>query len=128
MNNPLALVVEDDANVSEAYAEVLRQTGFAVEVLRSGQAARQRLAEVVPTMVVLDLNLPLVTGDILLAEIRSDPRLADTRVIVSTGEPQRARALPIQPDLVLLKPVSVSQLSTFANRLRFGTGKLNDEP
>jgi hypothetical protein len=47
-------------------------------------------------------------------------------VIVSTGEPQRARALQAQPDLVLVKPVSMAQLGAFANRLRFGTGKLND--
>ena len=130
MNNRLAFVVEDDASVAEAFAEVLRQSGFVVEVLRSGKAARERLAQAVPIMVVLDLNLPVVSGDILLAEIRADPRLADTRVIVATGEPHRARALEVQPDLLLVKPVSVSQISAFANRLLFGTGTLSgpDEP
>jgi chemosensory pili system protein ChpA (sensor histidine kinase/response regulator) len=124
MDHPLAFVVEDDATVAEAYAEVLRQGGFEVEVLRSGKAAQQRLAQAVPLVVVLDLNLPGVSGDVLLAGIRADPRLAETRVIVSTGEPQRARALDVQPDLVLQKPVSVSQLSALANRLRSGTGQL----
>jgi CheY-like chemotaxis protein len=130
MNNRLAFVVEDDVTVAEAYAEVLRHSDFEVEVIHSGRAAQQRLAEAVPAVVVLDLNLPFVTGDVLLAGIRADPRLADTRVIVSTGEPQRAKALADQPDLVLLKPVSVSQLSAFANRLRFGTGQLarSDNP
>jgi DNA-binding response OmpR family regulator len=124
MDNRLAFVVEDDVTVAEAYAEVLRQSGFEVELFHSGRAAQQRLAETVRAVVVLDLNLPQVTGDVLLAGIRADSRLAETRVIVSTGEPQRARALAEQPDLVLLKPVSVSQLSAFADRLRLGTGRL----
>jgi DNA-binding response OmpR family regulator len=66
MNNRLAFVVEDDASVAEAYAEVLRQSGFEVEVLRSGKTAQERLAEAVPSVVVLDLNLPVVSGDTLL--------------------------------------------------------------
>ena len=126
MHNRLAFVVEDDASVAEAYAEVLRQSGFEVEVLRSGKTAQERLAEAVPSVVVLDLNLPVVSGDTLLAGIRADARLAETRVIVSTGEPQRAKALQAQPDLVLVKPVSMALLGAFANRLRFGTGKLSD--
>ena len=126
MHNQLAFVVEDDASVAEAYAEVLRQTGFTVEMFRSGRTAQQRLAEAVPGLVLLDLNLPGVTGDTLLTEIRADARLTETRVIVSTGEPQRAQALPVQPDLVLLKPVSVAQLTAFVNRLRFGTGQLGE--
>ncbi len=125
MHNQLAFVVDDEPSVADAYAEVLRQSGFQVEIMRTGKAARQRLAEAVPGVVILDLNLPLVTGDTLLAEIRADARLADTRVIVTTGEPHRAEALATQPDLVLHKPVSVSQLSAFVNRLRFGTGQLS---
>lgn len=121
MDNRLAFVVEDDPNIAEAYEAVLRHSGFAVEVLRSGTAAQRRLAEAVPAVVLLDLNLPGVSGADLLAGLRGDPRLAETRVIVSTGEPQRAEALPVQPDLVLIKPVSMAQMSAFVERLRPGT-------
>ncbi len=125
MNNHLAFVIDDEASIADAYAETLRQTGFEVEVLRSGKIAQERLKQAVPSLVILDLNLPQVSGDTLLAGIRADPRLSETRVIVTTGEPQRARALAVQPDLLLVKPVSMAQLSAFANRLRFGTGGLS---
>ncbi len=125
MHNRLAFVVEDDANVAEAFAEALRHGGFEVEVFASGKTAQQRLREAVPAVVVLDLNLPVVSGDALLAQIRADTRLADTRVIIATGEPQRAKALASQPDLILVKPVSVAQLGELANRLLLGTGELN---
>ncbi len=125
MDKLLAFVVEDEASVAEMFAEALRRLGFEVEVLRSGKAAQQRLAQAVPTVVILDLHLPFVSGDALLDQIRADSRLEQTRVIVTTGDPQRAAALKTQADLVLVKPVSFNQLSALAARLATGTGPLS---
>ncbi len=125
MDKLLAFVVEDEASVADMFAEALRRLGFEVEVLRSGKAAQERLAQAVPTVVILDLHLPFVSGDALLDQIRADPRLEQTRVIVTTGDPQRAAALKTQADLVLVKPVSFNQLSALAARLATGTGPLS---
>jgi CheY-like chemotaxis protein len=125
MDNRLAFVVEDEASVAELFAESLRRLGFEVEVLRTGKAAQQRLEQAVPAVVTLDLNLPYVSGAALLDQIRADPRLEQTRVIVTTGDPQRAAALKTQADLVLVKPVSFNQLSALAARLSAGTGPLS---
>jgi DNA-binding response OmpR family regulator len=122
-----ALIVEDDAGVAEIYAEALRSAGFATEVFLSGRMAQERLAQVVPAVVVLDLRLPQVSGEALLASIRADPRLAHTRVIVTTGEARRAEALQGQADLVLVKPVSYDQLVDLATRLKTATGPLGKD-
>ncbi len=124
MDNKLAFVVEDEGSAAEMFGEALRRLGFEVEVLRTGRAAQQRLAQAVPALVTLDLNLPFVSGDVLLEQIRTDPRLHDTRVIVTTGDPQRAAALKTAADLVLVKPVSFNQLSELVARLSTGTGPL----
>jgi len=121
MNAPSALIVEDDQDVAGLYGHLLESSGLTTEVTRTGEAALARLAEMVPSLVVLDLNLPPhVTGTDVLRRIRSDPRLANTPVVVVTGHPDLADAARGQADLVLLKPVDVKQLSDFVARLRPG--------
>jgi DNA-binding response OmpR family regulator len=124
----LALVIEDDAAVGGVFVEALQQAGFAAELISNGRAALARLAASVPAVVLLDINLPVVSGETVLQAIRADTRLADTRVIITTGEPHRAKTLQPRADLVLVKPVSANQLTELATRLMTpGTGPLYDE-
>ena len=121
MNTPSVLIVEDDQDVAELYSRVLESSGLTTEIIRTGEAALARLAETSPGLVVLDLSLPPhVTGTDVLHRIRSDQRLAKTRVVVVTGHPDLADAVRGQADLVLLKPVDVNQLSDFVASLRPG--------
>jgi CheY-like chemotaxis protein len=68
-------------------------------------------------MVILDLNLPQVSGAEILARIRTDTRLLKTCVIVATAHPQLADSVQGEADLVLLKPISFTQLRSLATRL-----------
>jgi DNA-binding response OmpR family regulator len=95
----------------------LQTAGFETEIARAGDTALARLAVVVPDVVVLDLGLPQVLGTDVLHQIRADPRLAETQVIVVTGDPPRAENLRGEADLVLLKPVGFNQLCGLAERL-----------
>ena len=67
---------------------------------------------------MLDLYLPHASGDDILHLIRSEARLAQTRVIVATADPLMADSLQAEADLVLIKPISFSQLRDLAVRLR----------
>jgi two-component system alkaline phosphatase synthesis response regulator PhoP len=118
MTNPHALIIEDDADVAAFLTQTLRNAGFDTETSGDGQAALLRLRETVPDVVVLDLNLPHIPGDELLRYIRREPRLSRTQVILTTGEAQMADSVQNEADLVLLKPVSYSQLRDLALRLR----------
>ena len=119
MNNPFALVIEDDKDVAELYSRVLESRGFSTEITRTGQAALERLAVTAPAVVLLDLSLPPdISGTDVLRQIRADKRLAETRVIVVTGYPDKAEIVRDEADLVLLKPVEVGQLSDVLARLR----------
>jgi DNA-binding response OmpR family regulator len=117
MDNPLAFIVEDHEDAATIFSEALRAAGFATEVIRSGDVALERLSETAPEMVILDLNLPQVSGTEILSKIRSDERLADTCVIVATAHPQLADGVQGEADLVLLKPISFTQLRGLAMRL-----------
>ena len=113
---PLALVVEDDHDNADLFAEALISAGFNTEIARDGQSAMQRLAVIVPVLVLLDLELPRVSGDKILHHIRADKRLAQVKVILTTASDNLAGPLEQDCDLVLLKPISFSQLSKLAAR------------
>jgi DNA-binding response OmpR family regulator len=128
MESKLALIVEDDPAVGGVFAAALQQAGFTTEQYTRGRTALIRLAEVAPTVVLLDIILPDVSGEVVLQAIRADPRLRGTRVIITTGEPRRAKALQPRADLVLVKPVSANQLAELAARLvKPGTGPIYDD-
>lgn len=117
MKKYLALVVEDDPDLSIIYASALRSAGFEVEIINDGGKALARLAEVIPKLVILDLHLPHLSGTNTLRQIQSDPRLLDTRVVICTADAAKADELRDQADLVLVKPVTYSQLRDLAIRL-----------
>ena len=117
MGNPLVFIIEDHEDAATIFSEALKAAGFATEIIRSGDIAVERLSETVPEMVILDLNLPQVSGAEILSRIRSDERLKDTCVVVATAHPQLADSVQGEADLVLLKPISFTQLRGLATRL-----------
>jgi DNA-binding response OmpR family regulator len=117
MSNPLAFIIEDHEDAATIFSEALKAADFDTEIIRTGDAALKRLSETKPDMVILDLNLPQVSGTEILAQIRSDSRLADACVIVATAHPQLADNVQGSADLVLLKPISFTQLRNLATRL-----------
>ena len=118
MTDSLGLIIEDDADQAAIFAEALHLAELETEIIVDGGVAAARLKEVVPKVVVLDLHLPHISGEILLRQIRSTPALAQTRVIIATADPVMAEGLSQEADLVLIKPVGFSQLRDFALRMK----------
>ena len=115
---PFALVIEDDKNLALAFAEAVKEADYEVEVIYDGKTAMERLAEVTPAIVVLDLHIPHVKGSDILQYIRSTERIKDIRVIVASADDHEAAELRGAADLVLLKPIGFRQLQQLATRLR----------
>jgi two-component system, cell cycle response regulator DivK len=117
MTNPLALIIEDDHKLAIIFAQALRMAEFEPEIIQDGNTALARLAVTLPAVVVLDLHLPYVSGLEILQQIRADERLNQTQVILATADALMADTLRQEADLVLLKPISFSQLRDLASRL-----------
>ena len=118
MTNPFALVIEDDQKLATIFAKALQMAEFETEIIQDGSLALTRLADTTPAVVVLDLHLPHVSGKDILHQIRTDERLIKTQVLVATADPLMAESLRDEADLVLLKPISFSQLRDLSARLR----------
>lgn len=116
MTNPLVLIVEDDPRLNEIIVITL-QDHFELETCTDGDAAIKKLKQIIPNIVVLDLNLPGISGKDILAVIRADEQLAKTRVILATADERQAETLTEDADIVLLKPVSPVQLREMALRM-----------
>jgi len=116
MTKPFVYVVEDDPKLNEIITITL-QDDFELESSMDGDEALKRIREIVPDIVVLDLNLPGTSGADLLTYIRADERLNNTRVILATADERQAETLTNEADIVLLKPVSPAQLKDMALRM-----------
>lgn len=117
-DKPLALIIEDDTDLASIFSDALQAAQFKTEIIADGLAAQNRLNEIVPQLVVLDLHLPHVSGESLLRQIRSTPALARVKVVIASADPISADLLSPESDLVLIKPVSFSQLRDLAQRLK----------
>lgn len=118
--NELALIVEDDEDLANIFAEALRGVGFQVEHAADGQAAQERLKNgIAPYLILLDMHLPHISGaDLLTNIIKKDDRLSNAIVIITTADARMGEAYTEQADFVLIKPISFIQLRDLTNRLR----------
>jgi diguanylate cyclase (GGDEF)-like protein len=117
VDKPFALIVEDDRDIVALFRHVLDLAGYRTEIVLNGKVAAEHLARTTPDIVLLDLGLPGMTGSEILAMMRLDERLKKIPVVVITAFPHMVEALPMDPQLVLIKPVNVEQMSILIQRI-----------
>jgi DNA-binding response OmpR family regulator len=105
------LVVEDERLLADTVAEGLRRQAMAVDVAYDGEAALERLSVNDYDVVVLDRDLPLVSGDEVCATLVESG--ADTRILMLTAAAavtQRVAGLGLGADDYLTKPFDFAEL------------------
>ncbi len=108
-----ALVVDDSITVRRVTQRLLERNGMRVLTARDGMDAVALLAEHVPDIILLDIEMPRMDGYEVAAHVRGDARLADVPIIMITsrvGDKHRARAIELGVDDYLGKPYQESQL------------------
>src|SRR5689334_19377964 len=103
------LIAEDEPNIVESLAFLLRRAGYDVASALDGDAALARLRSDPPDLMILDLMLPRRNGFEVLKIVKGDPALASIPVLVLTakGQPQDRRlAERIGVDAFMTKPFS----------------------
>jgi diguanylate cyclase (GGDEF)-like protein len=116
-NKPSALIIEDDRDIVALFRHVLDLAGYRTEIVLHGKVAVEHLAKYTPDIVLLDLGLPGVSGSEILVMMREDERLKDVPVVVITAHAHLVESLPVAPQLVLIKPVNIEQLSNLIVRI-----------
>ena len=116
MSLPLALILEDDPKLSELYETVLKSCHYETNVIDSGKEAQKSLATLTPTLILLDIHLPYVSGMELLEQIQADARFNGTTTIVMTADLYTAKELEGHVEHVLLKTHGITRLRDIATR------------
>lgn len=117
MASPYALVVEDDQQIASLFKLALQDAGYQTEILDNGHKAQVSLMFSAPDLVLMDLHLPNLDGGVLLRQIRSQTRLAHTRVMLVTGDEAGAQRFASQVDSTLYKPVGYERVHQVAREL-----------
>ena len=77
------MVVEDDADINQLLARILRQADYQVTQAFSGSEAALRLSQETPDLILLDLMLPGMSGEALLEKLRSENALSVPVIVLS---------------------------------------------
>ena len=110
----LILVVDDEPFILRSLTFVLRKEGFEVIEARDGEEAMQQIRTHHPVLVFLDVMMPKKNGYEVCEEVKSDPELADTFVIMLTAKGQesdRDKGLAMGADEYMTKPFSPSKIT-----------------
>src|SRR5215212_11443315 len=109
------LVVEDEQDIAGLVKHALeREGGFVINLAASGDAALKSVAEDIPDLVLLDLNLPILNGVEVCRIMRGRPETAKVPIIMLTArssETDRITGLDIGADDYITKPFSLRELA-----------------
>ncbi len=118
IDKPNAIIIEDNDSLIDIFTQAMKVAGFEIQTASNALDAFKKLDELTPEVIILDLYLPGITGDKILAYIRNEERLEHAKVILTTFDSLLADKYRDQCDFVLLKPVSFSQLRDLGIKLR----------
>ena len=105
------LVVEDHADLRDMLSVLLESEGYVVQTATNGVEALKCLDDASPSLILLDLMMPVMTGDEFRERQLADPRYSDVPVICMTAAHDgRDRAARIRADEYFQKPLDFEQL------------------
>lgn len=108
------LLVEDEPLTAEVFARALSRDGHRVDVARDGLQALRRLCDHVPSLVVLDMSLPALSGAELVRRLRAEGH-ANLPIVVVSGSSRAESdlsAAELWPGVWLTKPVKPRHLAS----------------
>jgi len=118
------LVVDDDVSLAKTLGQALRVEGFDVTLAHDGAEALERVREHIPTLVILDVQMPVMDGFAFLETFRTLPGCEEIPVLVATSARDTAdvRRRTDRQGVVLLmpKPFDLDVLVAAVTRLTKG--------
>ncbi|KQM64471.1 two-component system response regulator [Sphingomonas sp. Leaf17] len=106
------LVVEDNELNLKLFCDLLRAHQFAVEPVRDGREAVARARAFLPDLVIMDIQMPYVTGYDLILELKADHDLRTIPVMAVTayaGRDDEERIRAAGADAYVSKPISLAR-------------------
>ena len=110
---PLVMVVDDSITMRKVTGRVLERHNFEVATAKDGIDALERMADIIPDLMLLDIEMPRMDGYELATAMKADPRMRDVPIIMitsRTGDKHRQRAMDLGVERYLGKPYQEVEL------------------
>lgn len=107
------LLVDDDPNLRDMLRQMLEMGGFAVTEAEDGLDALEKLEEITPDVLVLDVMMPNLDGVSLCKQLRSDAEFMSLPIIMLSGKTQHRaveEGMAAGANCYLCKPITVDEL------------------
>ncbi len=115
------LVVDDNRDVADSTASIMRMNGCDVHVAYDGKAALESVQRFRPDAVLLDIGLPSIDGYLVAEHIRAQPENGRTMIVAVSGygqEQDRVRSKSVGFDYHVVKPIDPAILASLIGSLR----------
>jgi CheY-like chemotaxis protein len=121
----IVLVIDDDATVRRDVAQYLTQQGFQVETAANGQQGLQRVRDLQPDLITLDIMMAGAESWSILNTLKADSALAEIPVIVNTLAHDKNVGYMLDAAEYLTKPVNRERLMQVVSKYACGDGACN---
>lgn len=110
VNHPVILVIEDDPPIQGLLRDLFAGEGYQVVLAASGDVGLVALATVRPDLVTLDLDLPGISGAVVLKMLREQEATKDLPVVLVSAKEAIPPEVQAQVQAVVRKPFDVDEL------------------
>lgn len=110
-SKPLAIVIDDEPSAAKLLERMAMQAGYAALVAPDGDQGLALIRRYNPSIILLDLALPTVSGLDVLQVLRDDPQLSSTPVVVVSVSEDRKKTINAGACEHLIKPISRTEVS-----------------
>lgn len=111
----MILVVDDERSITDFVSDVLSEEGYEVKVCHDGASALLDIRREPPDLVLLDIGLPVMTGDTVLRELRATG-FQQLPIIVTTAGTNAEQYLAVGATAILKKPFTLDRLLDLVSR------------
>lgn len=109
------LLIEDEINIQKVYASLLKKSGFEVETADNGIDGLDKAQKLIPDLIILDLILPKLDGELVLEGLKEDSSTADIPVLIISAKSDQESIEKTQKmgaEKYMVKPIEREELLT----------------
>ncbi|HEY9647794.1 MAG TPA: PAS domain-containing protein [Chroococcidiopsis sp.] len=117
-NNSRVLLIEDSIAAADQLARYLEEQGMAILVYGRGEGALEEVIRIQPGLVILDIQLPNLSGWDVLQQLKTHPDTQAIPVVMVSVVDERSRGLALGAADYLVKPITREQLRTVLGHLQ----------
>ena len=107
------MIVEDDEVIKDELSELLKNSSCLVESVKNFEKAKEEIFKYNPDLILLDINIPYLNGELLLKEIRKESSVPVIMVTSKSGEIDEALSITYGADEKMINKALFNQIFIF---------------